>query len=242
MADDLRAAIAEGLLGPGDRLPSQRELTERYGTAHATVRQALAVLKGEGLIATYQGRGVFVRGRPLRLRLESNHRFVTQAKRQDRKASVQLIGVEEREPPTRIAERLRLRPDQRVLALEYLLLMDDQPMQWVTSHFSADLVGGTAIAKPANISPGRIDAVFISELGRTPSRIVDELTTDMPMTDEVRRLQLMQGTPVVRLLRTFYDQNEEPIEVGNLVLAGDKHELIYEMPYPDDLRRSKAER
>ena len=60
----IEESILKGELKPGDQLPSERELARRYGTAHMTARQALGLLKDEGLIATRQGRGSFVRPRP----------------------------------------------------------------------------------------------------------------------------------------------------------------------------------
>lgn len=234
IADRLREKILSGQLAPGDRLPSERELVETYGTAHATVRNALALLRSEGLIVTHRGKGAFVRLRPLRLRLKTNHLFVTQAREQGRTAEVQLLGVERLGPPIEIAERLQLPPDERAVARRYLMLIDNQPMQLVTSYFSATLVGRTAIARSENISPGRIDSVLV-ELGREPRRLVDELIARMPGPDEVRHLRLLPGTPVVNILRTYFDQSGDPIEVARLVLASDRHELVYEMEYPSEL-------
>jgi DNA-binding transcriptional regulator YhcF (GntR family) len=63
MADALRAAILTRKFKPGDKLPSQAELVERYGVARMTVQQALRVLANEGLTVSRAGSGVFVRER-----------------------------------------------------------------------------------------------------------------------------------------------------------------------------------
>ncbi len=71
VASQLRAAILTRKLTPGERLPSQSELSRRYGVARMTVQQALRVLKDEGLTVSRQGSGVFVRersARPVELR------------------------------------------------------------------------------------------------------------------------------------------------------------------------------
>ncbi|WP_030421404.1 GntR family transcriptional regulator [Streptomyces sp. NRRL F-5065] len=60
-ADVLRAAIRDGELGPGERLPSARELQRRFGIASSTVQNALRLLKEEGLIYSVLGRGSYVR-------------------------------------------------------------------------------------------------------------------------------------------------------------------------------------
>lgn len=64
IADGLRAAVAAGLYGPDDALPSESVLIAHFGVARMTVRQALQVLREEGLVRTVPGRGVFVRARP----------------------------------------------------------------------------------------------------------------------------------------------------------------------------------
>jgi DNA-binding GntR family transcriptional regulator len=55
--------IESGKLGPGDALPSESALAERYGVARGTARQALAELEGSGLVESVQGKGRFVRRR-----------------------------------------------------------------------------------------------------------------------------------------------------------------------------------
>ena len=50
IADQLRAAIATGVLGPGEQVPSEHELVAEYGVARGTARQAIMLLRNEGLI------------------------------------------------------------------------------------------------------------------------------------------------------------------------------------------------
>jgi DNA-binding transcriptional regulator YhcF (GntR family) len=71
IANKLRAAILTRKLAPGDRLPSQPELSARYGVARETVKRALEILRAERLIVSRQGSGAFVRAqtqRPVELR------------------------------------------------------------------------------------------------------------------------------------------------------------------------------
>lgn len=60
IADDLRRQVKDGQIGVGTRLPSQRELAERYGVAVGTLRDALDVLAGEGVVSKGSTRGTFV--------------------------------------------------------------------------------------------------------------------------------------------------------------------------------------
>ncbi|WP_299539555.1 GntR family transcriptional regulator [uncultured Streptomyces sp.] len=60
IADELRKQINAETWLPGQRLPTQEELSERYDVARATVAHALSLLRREGLITTRQGSGSFV--------------------------------------------------------------------------------------------------------------------------------------------------------------------------------------
>jgi GntR family transcriptional repressor for pyruvate dehydrogenase complex len=56
----LRARIDGGDLRPGDKLPSEQELVERYGVSRTVVREAISSLRASGFVATQQGVGAFV--------------------------------------------------------------------------------------------------------------------------------------------------------------------------------------
>lgn len=64
LSADLAAQIAEqiqqGILAPGDRLPTEKVLVETHGVSRAVVREAIARLKSEGLVTSQQGSGAFV--------------------------------------------------------------------------------------------------------------------------------------------------------------------------------------
>jgi GntR family transcriptional regulator len=60
-ADELRREIRTGELKPGQKLPSVRQLSERFGVAQMTVNNALRMLREEGLTVSTPGRGTYVR-------------------------------------------------------------------------------------------------------------------------------------------------------------------------------------
>jgi DNA-binding transcriptional regulator YhcF (GntR family) len=82
IANQLRAAILTKKLAPGEKLPSGAELAKRYGVARQTVQNGLDILRGEGLIVSRQGSGVFVRERaerPVGLRPHVERAFTAPA-------------------------------------------------------------------------------------------------------------------------------------------------------------------
>ncbi len=61
IADDLRSLVVDRVIGPGERVPSTRELMDRYGVSSQTVQSALNILQDAGITQGVPGRGTFVR-------------------------------------------------------------------------------------------------------------------------------------------------------------------------------------
>lgn len=64
LASRLAAAIRAGEFAPGARLPTEKQLVERYAVSRAVVREAIARLKTDGFVETRQGAGAFVTAKP----------------------------------------------------------------------------------------------------------------------------------------------------------------------------------
>lgn len=64
--------IASGRLAPGSQLPPEHVFTAQFGVSRATIREAVAALRSEGLIVPKQGLGTFVANGPLRRSFKIN--------------------------------------------------------------------------------------------------------------------------------------------------------------------------
>lgn len=60
IAERLTRAIRDGLLNPGDRLPSEQELAREFGVGRTSVREGLQKLRAHGLVESRKGLGAFV--------------------------------------------------------------------------------------------------------------------------------------------------------------------------------------
>jgi len=60
VVDQIESLILTGILRPGERLPSERELSERLGVSRPSLREALAEMQANHLLESRPGAGVFV--------------------------------------------------------------------------------------------------------------------------------------------------------------------------------------
>ena len=61
---ELRGELLAGRFPPGQKLPTENQLTESYGVSRTVIREALAALAADGLVEARQGAGVFVVNHP----------------------------------------------------------------------------------------------------------------------------------------------------------------------------------
>jgi GntR family transcriptional repressor for pyruvate dehydrogenase complex len=60
IVQQVEESILEGQLKPGDQLPAERDLAQRFGVSRTAVREAVKALREKGLVEAYTGRGTFV--------------------------------------------------------------------------------------------------------------------------------------------------------------------------------------
>jgi GntR family transcriptional regulator len=239
IADQLRAAILDGQLAPGVQLPSERELMDTYRAARGTVRQAIATLRGQGLIDVEHGRGAFVRRRPPVRRLAHDrfarrHReagkaaYLAELEMEGRRPEVEVLEVGPAPASAEVAQRLALAEGDQVLVRRRRYLADGHPMELATSYLPWELVEGTPMVEK-NPGPGGIYA-RLEESGHLLQRFTEDVSARMPLPEEARALHLPPGVPVFILVRTAFDQDGRPVEVCDTTMAADRYVLSYELP------------
>ncbi|MFC8503809.1 GntR family transcriptional regulator [Pedococcus sp. NPDC057267] len=238
IADDLRRQIDSGARSAGDRIPSETQLMATYVVARMTVRQALAVLKAEGLLVAEHGRGVFVRDRPVVRRVASD-RFSRHHREQGQAAfiaeaegvgapSVDQLEVGYEKPTSEVRGCLRLAGRERVLARRRRYLLDGQPVELAASYVPAALAKGTAIEE-RHTGPGGLYA-RLEESGHVLGEFTEEVTARMPTPEERQRLLLPEGTPVLTVRRIAFDTRGVPVEMTDTIKAAPNYVLEYRFP------------
>src|SRR5690349_14809061 len=143
IADGLRTAIQSGELEPGARLPSEQKLIDDYRVARGTIRQAVNLLRSEGLVRTEHGRGTYVRDRPPVRRLAHDrfarrHRergqaaYLAELEAEGRRPEVQVLEVARAKAPDEVAVWLQLAIGADVLIRRRRYLADGEPMELAT--------------------------------------------------------------------------------------------------------------
>lgn len=233
IADSIRELIVSGELAPGATAPSENELMDQHDISRTTARQALASLKEEGLLEARQGASTKVRRfEPIRRnsakRLSATvwgaGRAIWDIDVPDRSRGED-VTVDEIAGPGHILRAFDLPKGTRFCRRSRHFTVDEKPVMLSVSYLDAALVAGTAITQE-NSGPGGIYA-RLAELGRAPVNFREELRSQMPTPAERKALALGPGTPVIRIVRSAYDADDNIVEVNEMTLDANAYILEY---------------
>ncbi len=219
IADTLATEIAGGHYRPGDRLPTEADLSARFGVNRHTVRHAIAALVDAGTLRTRRGAGVFVTSVPTEYPLGRRVRFHQNVAASGRAASRRLTLLDTRGCDAAEAAALILPPGAPVHVVEGVSLVDDQPLAVFRSVFDAARFPDLLVHMAAHRSVTRA----LSESGLADyTRADTRLTAKLVKPTMALMLQLPQGAPVLRSVAVNVDADGRPVEYGTTWFAGDR--------------------
>lgn len=150
MYDQLRQLIVDGIardgLLPGDPLPGEHRLCERYGISRTVVRQALAQLEHEGLVERVKGKGTFVsRPRTSESLVHTLVGLYDDVERRGGHVHSDVLRHERTIADEEIARALELPAGSPVVVLERLRHVDGEPWSlsttWMPEHVGVTTLG-----------------------------------------------------------------------------------------------------
>lgn len=239
IADDLRAQILDGALSSGDQLPSEPGLMTDYGVSRIVVRQALDVLRGEGLIVKQQGKGSFVRAQHPPTRRIVGNLYAERPTSSPFAAAAQAGGQQpEWEYQTRrttaskvVADRLGISAGDPVMRTSYRFLADGQAVMLSTSYEPLAITGGTAIEHPEG---GPVTGVVprFDSIGIHITHVGEDVTGRAARPYEAEVLTVPVGVPVLVIERTYYQQ-DRAVETADIVVSASRYQLSYRLAIPE---------
>ncbi|WP_043231525.1 GntR family transcriptional regulator [Streptomyces sp. NRRL F-5193] len=243
IADEIVEQIRAGVLKPGDLVPSESELVERYGVAGGTIRKAMVEVRASGLVETRHGKGSIVKDRPpVRLRssdrFRASHRrggkaaYLAESAQSGATAKVSVLFIGPMEASEEIAGRLGVEPRAQVLARRRLYFRNGTPVETASSYLPWDVVKDIPELFSENPGPGGIYARLEGD-GHVFEEFVETLQARPASKAEASELALSPGAPVVHLLRNAVTKTGRVVEVCDTLMAADQFVFEYRIPAAD---------
>lgn len=214
--------IAAGRLPPGEQLPSERQLCERFDISRVTARRALAALVDDGLIQASPGRGWFVSDGHLSEPPNALQSFTALALARGLAPTARVLRREVRDATVDEAEGLQVAPGAKVFDLERVRLLDDMPV--AVHHCLIPLALCPALADADYRTASVYDVLLTTvRLAPTHAECTLEATSAGPQIAPL--LDVDEGAPVLVSHQTTFDERGHPIETSRIVYRGDRYRV-----------------
>ncbi|MFD4573406.1 GntR family transcriptional regulator [Streptomyces sp. NPDC058417] len=225
IAKELLGELRDGTIPPGERLPGERQLAEHFGVSRVTVRQALEVLRRDGLVATdRRGSHAVLPGAPVAA--PDWLAFPVGARPPDDTSAVDRATLSWEPPPPEHAEALELAPHRPTLVHRYESAgADGRAQRTALTSFSA-----VALAEVGELARYRDRTATVSSPQlRRAYDWMRRAGLSLHHQDSITR---PDGAPSIRLTRRVHDQYARPLEITDLVVDIRRDALVYTFTLP----------
>lgn len=222
----LRANITRGEWQPGDMIPPESELIERYRVSRTTVRQVLDMLVNEGLIYRQRGRGSFVAHPTVEQALVRIVSFTEDMRQRGFEPASKVLSSGLIPAPQDIAEKLQIEPGEELARLERLRLADDEPMSieesYLVHRYCLGVLQGDYASNPLRQALER-------EYGIRLVRAKQVIRAILATPRLARLLSIPPRSALLFIERVSFSQQNVPVEFLRIYYRADRYSLYNEL-------------
>jgi GntR family transcriptional regulator len=217
----LRQQVEDGLLGPGQSLPSERDLAEQLGLSRVTVRKALAGLVENGVLVQRQGAGTFVAERIVKpLSKMTSFSEDLKARGLNPRSVFLERSVGEVTPDEAMA--LNLSPGSLVVRLHRLRYAGTEPLAVERSAIPQSI-----LRDPDKVMDSLYEALEV--LGCRPVRALQRLRAVNLNAAQAKLLQLPVGSAALAVERRSFLEDGRLVEFTSSWYRGDAYDFVAEL-------------
>lgn len=212
-------AIGRGELNPGDRIPTEVALCDRFAVSRMTVNKALRELTAEGWLVRTAGSGSFVADRRAESPLLEIRNIADEIAERGARYSARVIRLEQQRADEKVAVQLGLRVGAPIFHSLIVHQSDDEPLQLEERFVDAERLPGYGEQDFTILTPNAylMQVCPLSEM----EHLVEAV---LPSAGEAALLQVRVDTPCLLLHRRTWSEGGL-VSYARLLSPGDRYRL-----------------
>lgn len=219
--NDIRNKISQGYWKLGDRLPSERELSNQFGVSRMTLRQAIMTLVDEGILERKIGSGTYVADVKIKDEMKVSLSFTELMTRANKTPSTELLSFIVTYPSVSEKEHLQLGDDDEVIVFERLRKADEVPILLEKTTIPLKIAEQFTRSELTTSLYKMLEKVGIYKRDN-PSRII---RARLANEREADLLKIKRGDPLLSVRQITYDQDNIPFEYVRSSYVGERFEF-----------------
>lgn len=217
--DKIKQDIENGLIKPGNKLPSEFELAKELGISRATLREALRILEDENVIIRKHGVGTFVNAKPVFTNgIEELYSITHMIEKNNQKAGTIFVNVNHTTATQDDIKGFRLKENERLLRIERIRTADEEPVVYCIDKIPESVL-------PKDFSFEKEGSIFHTLQEAANIHISYAVADIEPLGYHEKISSLLHSPPESALLvlkQTHYDITDRPVLISINYFRADK--------------------
>lgn len=211
----IKSLVTKGLQAgewkPGEAIPSEGDLAQRFGVSQGTVRKAIDEMAAEHLLVRRQGKGTFV---ATHHEARAQFRFLRLAPDdpRDETSESRVLECRRMRAPAEIARKLRLKAGDGVVTIRRVLSFDRVPTVLDDIWLNGAVFRGLTAERLAAYR-GPLYGLFESEFATPMTRAEEKIRAVAADGASARILKVAIGTPLLSVERISMTYHDLPVEL-----------------------------
>ncbi|NLM12447.1 MAG: GntR family transcriptional regulator [Epulopiscium sp.] len=223
--NDIINAIKSGELKPGDKVDSESVLKKKYNVSSITVRKAFNDLINENYLIGVQGVGTFVAKERINRKLTSIS-FSDELLQQGYKIDMQVDKIEEM-INERIAEKLEIPPDQSIICVKRIRMVNNEPVAYQSSFMDSRVF---SLEQAQKIYESKSFYKTLAEHDIIPVGATENYSVKAVNDSHIAKLMnLKKGTDTFFVKRTTFGESGKIIEYAETYFNKDWYSVTVEV-------------
>lgn len=225
--DVLRTQILDGAFGgiaaPRPLLPPENELAAEWGVSRNAIREALDLLRAEGLITRVQGAGTFVTGAKLRQRIDRLEGLAESLAGHQLSVQNRVLSARRSTATPFVAAKLGIDEGSPILFVERLRSVAHVPLSLDTTSLRPEAIEAL---DGADFETEDVFRLLEDRLGVRLGEAENTVEAVAADRGTARHLDIRPGTPVLLLHRLTYLDDGTPFDLESVRYRGDRLSLV----------------
>jgi len=230
LKQDIKRKIENGILKPGDRIPSEKELCEMYNVSRITVREAINELVWEEYLIRKRPKGTFVLDRSKRFKNEDNYftyvrNFTYEMKELGKKANTLKADISLIEANEELSKLMDIHPGSSVYELKRVRGNEDAAIVYFKTYITCK----TKLSLNSDDYYGSLYEMLKNH-GIKITKIKEYIEAVKPTQEVVDVLHISFDTPVLKRVRkAFCKDKKDFMEYTECYYIGDKYRYYIDL-------------
>ncbi|WP_215144800.1 GntR family transcriptional regulator [Exiguobacterium qingdaonense] len=222
IAQQMRTFIETGDWAPGEAIPTEAQLVEKFKASRVTIRQAVKLLQEEGLLWKRQGSGTYVQSEKMEHNMYELKSFTEDMRQEGKEVTSKVLTFTVQTPNEKVREALKLEADALVYYVRRLRFANDEPLIVEDTYLPVQLFPDLTYEVMTRSKYDYIENIKNLKIADS----VQEFIPVLPPKEIAEMLEVSDRTPILKVMLYSFLMDGSRFEFTETYFKSEEYRFI----------------